>query len=358
MTSLLAKYLSVFLLQRFVLLSAGIMLLATSIDFLNRGEDILIDAKGNWFNVFKYLLYNLPGIFSNLIAIAGLVATLFVFITFMRNSELIAMLASGISQSQLMSALLPAAFVIAIIHLSVDNYLLPSSIHSLRGLGMMEYKPVTVEQKSEIWTREGNDIVRLRQIKLQAEIIGNVMIFKRDEEGHLTERLSAHDGKIKQGSLRLRNATRAVPNAGALGYIDQINYDIDLNWDTISALMAEPRDVSWLEIRELLKRPTLGNRPHFIYRIWSQKKLSGPLGTLTLIMLAIPLFQMFDRNANQFFVLMSGLSIGFLYVIIDSILVAIGEAALLTPFWAAWTPTFLLIALISALILNKETIRP
>jgi lipopolysaccharide export system permease protein len=357
MKSLLTRYISVFLLQRFVLLGAGILLLATSIDFTNRGEEIIADADGNLVDVVKYTVYGLPDLFSNLISITALVATLFVFIGLMRHSELIAMLSSGISQSQLMIALLPAAIIIVGIHILLDNYFLPRSIFALRDLEMMEYAPDNLDQSSEIWTRKGSDIVRIQKLNLRNEKMAGVIIFHRDEIGHLISRISAPEATLGNKSIILKNVTKAEPGSEFLTYLDEFVYEIDININTMVALMGKPRNISWFETRELLKRPTLGNKPQFHYRIWLQKKITAPLGTLALIMLTVPLFQIFDRNANQFFVLMYGLTIGFLYVIIDSIVVALGEASLISPFWAAWTPTFLLIVLISTFAFERELVK-
>ncbi len=358
MTSLLAKYLSGFMIKRFLLLAAGILFLATIMDFLNRGEDIIADAEGNLWDVFFYTVYNLPNVFSYLFSFTALVAALFSFIGLMRHSELIAMLASGISQSQLMTALLPAALVIVVIHVFLDNFILREADYALRDLGIMEYSQDELANESQIWTREDNDIIRIRHIDLKTNAIEGVMIFRRDDGGHLLERLSAAKASLRDGTLTLTDVTRTVPSQDSPSYVDEFQYELNIDNDTLGTLMLYPRYISWFDIRELLERPTLGNKPHFLYRIWLHKKIAAPLGTLALIMLAVPLVQVFDRKANQFVVLLIGLAVGFLYVILDSIIVALGEASLLTPFWAAWTPTFLLIVLISTFVFQRESINP
>ena len=357
MRIVLGRYLSAVLIKRFGLLAAGILFLATIMDFLNRGEDIIAGANGNMWDVFYYTVYNLPTVFSYLYSFAALVAALFTFIGLMRHSELIAMLASGVSQSQLMTALLPAGMVIVIGHIFLDNYVLRESDFALRDLGIMEYSKEELADESQIWTREGNDIIRIRHIDMETDAIEDVMIFRRDDEGHLVERLSAPEASLVDSSLKLRKVTRTVPNEEALTLLDEFEYPLNIDMNTLATLMLYPRYISWFDIRELLERPTLGNKPHFLYRIWMHKKIAAPLGTLTLIMLAVPLVQVFDRKANQFVVLLIGLGIGFLYVILDSIIVALGEASLLTPFWAAWTPTLLLIVFISTFMFQRETIK-
>ncbi len=73
-----------------------------------------------------------------------------------------------------------------------------------------------------------------------------------------------------------------------------------------------------------------------------------------MILLAVPLVQRFDRAGGSAVLLFGGIGIAFLYLTLDGLLVAMGEAGLLPPLLAASAATFVLAAMVGAIGLHKE----
>jgi lipopolysaccharide export system permease protein len=87
---------------------------------------------------------------------------------------------------------------------------------------------------------------------------------------------------------------------------------------------------------------SLGNRPQYFYETWLHKKIAGPVGSILMILLAVPLAQRFHREGTLAPMFVIGVAIGFLYFVLDGWSFTTGEAGLLPPVVAAWVPNMIM----------------
>ena len=74
--------------------------------------------------------------------------------------------------------------------------------------------------------------------------------------------------------------------------------------------------------------------------------ISAPAAILLMVLLSVPLAHRFQRAGAITWMLVSGISLGFVFFVFDGMVLAMGEAGLLPPALAAWVPT-LVMALIA-----------
>ncbi len=352
--AVLTRYISIRLLVRFVILSLGIVALSALMEFLASGDDIVSETDGSMAEIMKYIGYGLPDVFSHLVSFTALVASLVTLLGLVRRTELIALSSIGISQWQLMGMLAPAAFLIAGIHFLTDNTLLPWSQAKLRAWGIGDYSPEKLGDSAIIWTRDDRNILRIKHVNKERKSVEGVTIFRRNERGLLVERLSADTADYKEGDLVLHNAVLTRLGESDPKRLPEVRYDTTLDIKTLAALTAEPRELSWWQIKHLVDRPSLGNNPYYQYTLWLHKKIAAPVGTLALIMIIVPMVQRFERTANQFITILIGVAIGFVYVTVDALIVSLGEVGLMFPALSAWIAPAVLSLLVATMTFGRE----
>jgi lipopolysaccharide export system permease protein len=357
MTSILARYLSLMLLSRYALFAFAIIALAALMEFLANGDDIMQDTGGSWLEIFKYTLLTLPDVFSRLASFAALLASLITLIGLTRHTELTAMVAAGMSQWGLMLTIMPAAILIAGFQFWMDNSVLPQTSSALRDWGVGDYARTAQGNAAMIWAREDRRILRIGAVNVREETLSDITIFRRDERGLLVERMQAPSATFEEGYIILEGVTRTFPDQARPILEENVVVELSVDIRTLAALSGSPREKSWLDTRSLVIHPSFGNQPNFLYELWLHKKIAGPIGTIIIIMLVVPLVQRFERLSNQFLTFLIGLSVGFLYVAFDAMLVALGEAGLLPPILAAWTSTLVLLSTVGSILFERELMR-
>ena len=357
MMSLLSRYLSVLLIKRFLGLTAIVLLLGALMDFLDDKDRILNDSGGNVFEILKYMVFSSPVIFTRLSAMIALVAAVMTMIGLVRYRELIAVSSAGVSQWRLIAALFPAALAIAGFQFAMDNGALSKSAHELRDLGIGAYSPGALGQSSEIWLQEGDDILAIKQLGRTGEDVGSVNIFRMDHRGLLIGHISGERVRLDGGRLVFGKAVETRLDDQEPFVESELMYDLTIDPEVLWSLFLDPREMSWFDLKRILDHPNTGNRPYFVYELWFNKKLSAPLATLAIIMLAIPLVQRVSRVSNYFSILFLGLVLGFVFVVLDAVVVSFGEVGLLSPLVAAWTMTIVLVLFVATAIFQQELIK-
>ena len=92
------------------------------------------------------------------------------------------------------------------------------------------------------------------------------------------------------------------------------------NPDSIARLAAEPRDLALKDMRTFSERGNSGSKPRFAYEFWRLHRLTRPLGAFVLLLCAVPIMQRVGRQDTGDKALIVGISMGFIFLIIDGAL--------------------------------------
>jgi lipopolysaccharide export system permease protein len=350
----LTKYYSTELLKYFLALGLIIGGLTLIIQFTETDDELYSDANGSLLTVLSYHLLNMPIMFSRLGSFIAHLAGILVAIAMIRYEEMKAIKAAGFSQLQLIFLFLPGSFLIAILHFAVDNFALPSAVLKLRELNIGDYSTKAVGQSSVVWVRSDRDIVRVGTIERETQTLRGVTIFRRNSEGLIEEQITGATAQYRDGSLHLVEAKGITFGMSFATSDKSFTYEMPYDFQTLWMLALKPSELPLTSIYRLLKLPNLSTRPQHTYEFWFNKRLSAPIATIFIVLLLVPLATRYVHFKNYFLVFLTGLAIGFVYFVLDTILVALGEIGVLSPFWAAWTPVFLLALLVALLSLSYE----
>ena len=204
------------------------------------------------------------------------------------------------------------------------------------------------------WVRESSEIIRVNYVHVDEEKLTGIAIFRRNGEGNLVERILADTAQYSDGGWTLHGVRRFVLADGLTETSDKLFWGSRIPPSMFASLSAHPRELTWSEMKRFVKKKSLGNRPRYYYQTWLHKKIAGPVGSIIMILIAVPLAQRFHREGTLAPMFVTGVAIGFLYFVLDGWSFTTGEAGLVPPLIAAWTPNIIMAIVASAIALQFE----
>lgn len=348
----LHRYLARLFVGRLALLLLGFSALVLLLDLLANGEGVL-EASGNHVSaLLRYMVLRLPEIVSALIPFAVLLAGISTLASLVRNSELVAMRAAGISQVLLIRALIPVALLVAVPQFWLENDALPSAIAELRAWGVGEYHDSDSEGQV-VWARIGEDVVRVGEVS-GPDTLSNVTIFRRNDRGKLVEQVAAKRAVFEDGHWTLLDVTRSRADIEEPLSVPRLTWPGLMSPGLLASLTIHPRELSVSELSRFMGDASFGNRPPYLYAVWLYKKISSPVATILMLIISVPLIQGLHRRAGTALMLAAGVAIGFCFLVFDGLILKFGEAGLLPPILAAWGPTIIFGMVAASLAFRTE----
>lgn len=350
----LDRYLARQFFGRFFVVLFALSTLGLLLDVIANAKEIVGTADGTVGQIVRYTVLRSADVTAKLYTFSVIVAALLTMTSLVRHSELTALRASGVSQWRVMAGLLPAAVLVALFQFLLDDRLVPATVDALRAWGVGEYAADAAGRGRDTWLKSDRDVVRIRHVGAQDGTLSDVAIFRRDGAGHLVELIEASSAAMSDRGWVLRNVTKTVVGVETPVRLASYEWPDGPTVDTFAMMAVHPREMTFARVHQFAARSGFGNRPNYVYLLWRSKKILTPFATIVMIMLAVPLMQRFDRSSGGGVLLAGAIAIAFLYLTLDGLLVAMGEAGLLPPLLAASAATIVLAAIAGAIGLHRE----
>ena len=354
--TILSRYMS-----RKVVLHGGLVLLslvALSLTFelMERADNVLSVSGGDARTVLVYTLLRLPDFVARQLPMSVLIGALITFGLLRRYDELIAMWSSGVSAAGMIKALLPIGVLIGLFQFGLDDFAVPHAQEVLRGRGLGEIgRKADVEvEASATWLRSGHDVIRIPKDVARQGQLRDISIFRRDETGVLIERLDAASARPVADGWLLVGVTRETVDPARKEAITELLWKGHIDIDELPLLSSEQRDLSLRQLEFLIYNEGFGQRPADLYRTWLYNRIAAALAPILCLSLVVALAQRFHRTGDFGYLMFTGLLFGFAFFVLDGATLAMGEAALLPPWFAASSAEIVLLCVVAALTLRIE----
>jgi lipopolysaccharide export system permease protein len=356
--TIITYYLVRLFLARFLLVIAVLSILAGMLDVVANADDILAATGSGPFSLFRYAGLRFPEIVTNLIPLSVLLGVMLTYVSLMHHNEMPALKSAGMSQFYQMAIFVPVAALIAMGQFWLQDQIMPRTIGALYDWGVGDYRTSPSgdgERSHAIWMREGDILVRARWISPGGDRMEGVTIFRRNGEGNLVEQIDALEAARADRGWILHNVARLNVAQNNVLHVNQEAWDVELPARLLSSLSKDPKQLTVAELNQFLGIREFGNRPRYFYKTWLQEKLSTPIGTILMVLLAVPLAQGQERRRRKIVLMViAGVAIGFLYLVFDGLALSLGGAGLLPPFLAAWAPILVFLSIAGALAFRHE----
>lgn len=279
------------------------------------------------------------------------------------NTEIIAILSSGISYSRFLRPFMFGAVIVCIFALLMGFFLVPGASKGFLGF---RYEHL----KGNSQTRETSDI--FRQIKNEGNIEENIYVrnynylsqtgfnftYERFNDNLLIEKVNAnrirYDEKTKKYTLYNYNKRIVGPMNDQILFKDKIDVAYNFEPDDLTPVIYVAETMTISELNSFInKERARGNGNINTYLVVFYKKFSLPISAFILTIIAVAVSSM-KRRGGMGINLAIGIVIAFVFIFFDKVFGTLAEKSSIPPFIAVWLPNFVFGILAYYLLRNAK----
>lgn len=327
---------------RFVAVLLGMSLFVLTLEIVTYANEILALESGTAI-IFKYLLARAPATLATFLPMSLLLALLLTLTELSYRNELTAIWAMGISPVRLILTLAPLAILCGILHFALVDRAVPAAAPTLRLWGVADYgeKKLKVGERDPLWLRSGSDIIRAASASSDSRRLEDVVIFKRNELGLLTEQVFAASASLDAAGWKLQNSVTYSMDGKPPERATSVTYTGEARPAEAGYRSGDPEEMTISDLSYFVANDGFGIRPDFVYRTWWHKRLTPLAISLVMLALCVPLATRFRRGGGLGWLFGAGVGLGFTFFVMDGIATSVGELGLVSPWLAAWFPVLL-----------------
>ena len=355
---ILSRYLMRAFIGRFIMLLLGLVIFLQTLDLLAQANEVLAGGGEPFPSLARYVSLRMPGLFETVAPLAALLGALTAMVGMATNSEILAMRAAGRSVLSLVGGLVTVGLVLAGLLFVFSEFVVVPANGNLEAWRDAGYKvgDAPVQNAENSWIREGNTMIRVGHVLRDGTVLQDMRIFKQDADGNINDILGVRLAVWEENHWTAFEITR-------IGGLASHNDDdtVPLTWDTqlkpehfFRTASQHPNELSVSALQQYIGTVALGSRPGYFYDTWLQQKIAGPIVLALMPLLAAIAAFAHHRQGSSVVTVVWGISIGFAFVVIDNIVLAMGQFGSLPPMMAAWLPIGLFGTLGLWLIFNLE----
>jgi len=345
-----------FLVRTFAVLAALVLVLQ-ALDLLGESDKILAVAGNDNGDLWRYVSMRTPQIIQRFLPFSVLLGTLITMITLNQNSEVVSMKASGLSAHQVLAPLILASLGVAAIAFAFNDGIVSRSTATLNRWQKVDYAPIPMDSRiqSDIWVRDGNNLIGVGSVEGRgpATRLTDIVIYSRTN-GTLQTITRARTGHPARDRWLFTDVTQFHVDEGRLKKIGTARLAKGVTSDQFTLASVDPAGLSFLALWRAIDDLEAAGRPTQSLKAALWHKISGPLSTLLMPLLAAVAAFGVARSGRLFVRAVIGMALGFAYFVADNFGLAMGDLGIYPPLLAAWGPFFLFLLIGEYVLIKTE----
>ncbi len=345
-----------FLTRSFAVL-ALLVLVLQALDLLGESDKILAHPGNGQAQILQYVSLRAPGIIQRFLPFSVLLGTLIAFMQLNQNSEVIAMKAAGLSAHQVLAPFLVASLLVAVVAFVFNERIVARASATLSKWEAVEFGPIPDARGgvTNVWVRDGDDLIHadIAAGRGAGVRLTNVSVYDRSG-GVLKSLVEADSARPLAGGWELINARVFDVAAGTRRTLGTVRAAQGVRPDQFTLSSVDPLGLSYTELSNAIDDLDVAGRPTASLRANLLHKISGPLSTVLMPLLAAVAAFGLARSGKLFVRAIVGMALGFAYFVADNFGLAMGNLGAYPPLLAAWGPFVLFLALGEAVLVRTE----
>ncbi|PTX59791.1 lipopolysaccharide export system permease protein [Kordia periserrulae] len=351
---IIKKYLLTFSVMLLLFIPIGIMVdISENIDKMLASEAPADEIVKYYFN---FVLY-----FANLLFPIFLFLSVIWFTSKMANdTEIIAILSSGVSYLRFLRPFLIAASVVAIVAFVMGMYIVPNAS---KGFNEFRFEYIKKGRKelrdnSEIYKQiTNNDFIYLKAFNFESKR-GDFFTLEHFEDNKLEYKIEARSLKFNEedSTYTMRGYKKRIVGAMNDSLISERKVDTIFPFDvedlTPVTYMAET--LNYQELNKFIEKERQSGSPNVSkHLLVKYKRWSLPITAFILTIIAVAVSSM-KRRGGMGVNLAFGIAIAFIYIFFDKIFGTMAEKSGFSPMLAVWVPNIVFGVLAFYLLYNAR----
>ncbi|HEY0114969.1 MAG TPA: LPS export ABC transporter permease LptG [Allosphingosinicella sp.] len=335
----------------------GLVVVLMMLDLLGESGEILAQPGNGEAELWRYVGLRIPQLIQRFLPFALLLGTLVTLASMNQNSEIISMKAAGISAHQIIAPLIATSLLIAAANFWFNERIVTRSTAALNAWEDVKYGnvPPATGTQTNIWIREGDDLIFARQVSGEGPEtrLQGVTIYDRSG-GTLTGILNAESGRYANPGWELTGTRRFDVDAGTMVEAPRLRVAESVDPIQFTLAAVDPNEQDFWQLRRSIDELERAGRSIRSAESNWWHKLSGPLSSMLMPLLAAIAAFGLARSGQLFLRAVTGMGLGFSYFIADNFALAMGNFGAYPPTLAAWGPFFLFLLIGETVLLRTE----
>jgi len=351
MMSLLQRYILRRFIYCYVSTATGLIGIFLVVDFFERVDEF-IRRDMPYSDLILYYICKIPSVAFYMAPQAVLLATVVTLAILARDNEIIAMKASGIGVVGITLPIIGASFVIALLVLASNEYVVPTAtkkmnyIFKVKVQGNQKYGDTYILKEpsaEQLWfVAKDKAIWNISQFDPEEERVSGARIFYRFDNGEIKKRIDvkeviwsgAHwdfiDGFIRTFDYEGKSTTE---------YFDKKIIPVsETPDDLVKNIVVHSDEMGLRELYKEIQEMALEGKDVLKNRVELYYKISYPFISIVLALLAIPLSLRSSRHGGVLFCIGINVAMGFVFSFLYAMGISLGFSGFLSPLFAAWGP--------------------
>ena len=345
--SILSRYVATAYLKMFFLCMGAFLAIYQVVDFTEKIARFT-RSGAHWYHIVFFFIAKTPEILSQAAPLAVLMATLLTLGTLSMNSELTAMRSCGVSLARISSPILVIALLVSLLSLFIGELVLPKSYAArtyTQEVLIEKKSPSTYFRQHNIWHREEAAILRASLFDpAKGELKGITLWELKPGTTQPVRRTDADAGTLDRQGWLFRDALVREFKAGEVSVTRKypaLRVPLQLKPADLKVLGKYSDSMTIAELSRYCEKLKAGGYDPTRYLAQMHSRFSLPFGCAVMAFLGIPFALRGGRSSGIAFGIGLSLVVGFLYVIINSMIISFGQVGLLPPIAAAWATNFI-----------------
>lgn len=321
-----------------VALFIGLFFLIDGIENIRRFS---LKPTFNWGDMAMMMLCRLPHFIVLLLPSITLLAVLMIVARLSRYNEITVMRASGVSIHRILIPFLLGGFCIASGQLLFQEQVLPWTKRAAYHLEeyLLGHESVAQADMDNVWLKSNRQLIHLRQVLPNEQVLLNVSVFEWDAAQNLTTHIQARSAHMRQDQwILLQGMIYRYGQAVTAEQFTERIWPIPLRADQLNRTAVNPDFLSFQQLDQLIERTEQEGYDGARLRVLLHNRFSQPATTLAAILLAFPFTLRLPRRGGVSRSLLFGLLVGFFMFVVIDLSQALGMGGRLPPLLAAWAP--------------------
>lgn len=357
--SLIGKY----IFKEFITLVAGVLIglivVYLCVEFLQKA-DKLIKFHATVPQVTKYFLYTVPSMITMSLPMATLIGALLSLGNLSRHNEIIAMRASGISLTKIISPMLMGGMLISTLGFVNNEVIMPvysTRANYIRSVEIEKKQQKVMFQQSKLWLRgPDNSIANIELVSPNRKEMIGLNIYKLNPDFTVRERIKAGSLLWENDAWRLKHSRTftTVGDAVLSRSSDDEIFNIVDNPDDLGMIVKDSQEMNFSQMWDYVKRLKNSGYPVDTYEVDLHNKLAFPLASLLMVMISIPFSMLKVRGGGAAKGFAFAVLIAFAYWTLASVGASLGHSGAIPPSIAAWFANIFFAAVSVVVLLRMQ----
>ncbi|PWJ21055.1 LPS export ABC transporter permease LptG [Jannaschia seohaensis] len=309
---------------------------------------------------------NLPAALYQILPLIVMLATLALFLSLGRSSELVVIRAAGRSAARAVLAPVVAALALGVLALVIVNPIVAATqdvYERERDRFRSGISSILSVSEEGVWLRQGDrdgqTVIRAARSSLDGTVLFEATFIAFDGNGSPEERIDAARAELSDGAWTLEDAKR-----WPLGRSDNPERDSQaVAFATIPSSLTEnqirdsfgvPSSIPIFELPAFIRQLDAAGFSGLTHRVWFQTELANPVMLAAMVLIGAAFTMRHVRSGGIGRMVLLALLLGFGVFFLRSFAQTLGENGQLPAWLAAWSAPLAAVMLALGVILQLE----